>query len=145
MSSVIYVLLAVAVCVLAGGLCAFFLYPRDVKLDSQESMALLQPDEVHYRNNSVDFVITTYVNIINDNYYPTPVKSIAVSVMMNKKELARRRWDATDSDHPQALARSRVHLPVNVTFHLTKAQEPQLVERCDNQSPWVHNLVMTFV
>lgn len=141
----IYVFLAVAVCAIAGGLCAFFLYPRDVNLYSLESMALLQPDEVHFANQSVDFVVTTYVNVMNSNYYPTPITSILVSVMMNKKELARTKWQSSDSDHPEALARTTIHLPVNVSFHLTEAEEPELLERCDNQSPWVHNLVMTFV
>ncbi|RUS88804.1 hypothetical protein EGW08_003434 [Elysia chlorotica] len=143
--TIIYVLLAVGLCALIGFLCGFFLYPRDVKLYSKESMALLQPDAVTFGNGTVDFVVTTSVNLVNDNYYSTPVKSIVISVMMNKKELAKTNWVSSNSDKPEALARSTVHLPVNVSFHLDHLNEPQLVERCDNASPWVHNLVMTFV
>ncbi|KAK3775849.1 hypothetical protein RRG08_041561 [Elysia crispata] len=125
--TIIYVLLAVGLCAVIGFLCGFFLYPRDVKLYSKESMALLQPDAVMFGNGTVDFIITTSVNLINDNYYSTPVKSISVSVMMNKKELAKTNWHSSGADHPEALARSTVHLPLNVSFHLNTSDEPELV------------------
>ncbi|GFO14136.1 transmembrane protein 106a, partial [Plakobranchus ocellatus] len=123
--TVVYVLLAVALCLVTGGLCCFFLYPRDVRLDSNRP--LLQPPIVNFTDTAVVFRVTNYFNLTNDNFYPTPIKSMSVSAMMYKKQLASNKWRGNTKVKREVPSRSRLSLPINITFRFSKKTEPNLV------------------
>lgn len=110
-----YVVTAVALCLVAGGLLLFFLFPRTVSLAS--SNPSLRPTNI-YVNVSAEILfltITNYFNLTNNNFFSVDVTTLDVSVRYDTSIIAS---ETNDTRLTLPMRSTRLHyITMNVTFH----------------------------
>ncbi|KAK2141675.1 hypothetical protein LSH36_1058g00004 [Paralvinella palmiformis] len=84
-----YVLLAVVVCTLIGGLLAYFLFPHSIQLLSNSPT--LQPTYLYVNTTEelVNMTIVNEYNVTNHNYYGVNVNNLSVTLTFDQHIIAR--------------------------------------------------------
>lgn len=137
----LYVILAVGICLVVGGLLLFFLYPRTIKLNS--NMPNLTPDYL-YINTSQNLLFMTVVNrynISNQNYVTIDAVKLEVTAVLFQQTIAAA-TNVTTLSVP--LRSTRTHyVAINMTLN-TEAQTYIITYCGKGSSMYVRELLMPF-
>lgn len=139
--TVLYVLIAVFLCLLMAGLCMFFLFPRDVIVSSNRP--LLEPIflDLNVSATFVNFTVMNYYNFSNNNFFPVEILGTQMTSMYDEKVMA----TSLNQSSAEIPAKSSLSYGILMNFVLSLENDwGFLVKFCDDDRPWVHNLPVTF-
>ncbi|KAK7453919.1 hypothetical protein BaRGS_00039610 [Batillaria attramentaria] len=139
--TVLYVLIAVFLCLLTAGLCMFFLFPRDVIVSSNRP--LLQPAylDLNVSATFVNFTVVNYYNFSNSNFFPVKIMGTQMTSMYDEKVMA----TSSNQTSVEIPTKSTLNYGIFMNFILSAENDwGFLVKFCDDSRSWVHNLPITF-
>ena len=137
--TVLYVILAVLICIVIGSLLLFFLFPRSVKLES--NISLLIPTE-RYVNETEQYVFLSVVNVFNvsnHNFYNIQVDQMSVLTLYDKQQISVTHND-TSMKVPMRQKRS-YSIHINMTF---SGPEGYVADYCAGKHAFSGNLLIPF-
>ncbi|BFY98758.1 hypothetical protein BsWGS_01798 [Bradybaena similaris] len=139
--TVLYVIIAVTLCVLVGGLLIFFLMPRDITISSNRPF--LQPKyiDINVTAKYANFNVTNLYNVSNSNFFPVKITGVLMKSLYGNAVIAQS-W-AYKTDPMEISARSERELSVPMNFEL-KGEHGSLVSHCVSSWSWIHNLPILF-
>ncbi|XP_035825337.1 transmembrane protein 106B [Aplysia californica] len=139
--TILYVAIAVSLCVVTGGLLIFFLMPRDIVISSNRPF--LQPKHIDINSTSrfANFTVTNHYNVSNNNFYPVKISGVYMKSLYSNAIIAQA-W-AYKKDPLEISARSEEELSVPIDFVLS-GEHGSLVSHCISNWSWIHNLPILF-
>ncbi|OWF39349.1 transmembrane protein 106B-like [Mizuhopecten yessoensis] len=135
----LYVCLAVFLCLTAAGLLLFFMFPRNVTIESNKPF--LSPQNLSIAVQSVQFLISNPINITNQNYFPVTVNSITMSVLFRTKVVT----TSNDKNTTTVPIRDTVSTSVTAQLKFNELNEfGYMAILCNDTNTWFHEFVMVF-
>ncbi|XP_069111284.1 transmembrane protein 106B-like [Argopecten irradians] len=135
----LYVCLAVFLCLTAAGLLLFFMFPRNVTLESNKPF--LYPQNLSISVQNVHFIITNPINITNQNYFPVKVNSVEMSVLFRTKVIT----TSYNKNTTTVPIRDTVSSSVNAKLKFNELNEfGYMAILCNDSNAWFHEFVMVF-
>ncbi|XP_060065117.1 transmembrane protein 106B-like [Ylistrum balloti] len=135
----LYVCLAVFLCLTAAGLLLFFMFPRNVTIESNKPF--LYPQNLSIAVQSVQFLITNPINITNQNYFSVTVNSIAMAVLFRTKVIT----TSNNKNTTTVPIRDTVSTSVDAKINFNELNEfGYMAILCNDTNTWFHEFVMVF-
>lgn len=133
----IWVILAVVICLIIGGLCLFFFLPRSVSVNNTQK--LIKPFNAIV-NSTQDYVfldVKMEFNISNTNYYPVTVTSFYVYTIFDQKVIGQN----TNTSHVMIPMRTtKVYsVDLQITF---EGDEGYIAYYCSGSPVVTHSLLL---
>lgn len=121
--TVLYVLIAIVVCVLIGGLLLFFLFPRSVTIKSLGPV--LTPTYINTTEpEKLSMTVVNYYNITNKNFFSVEVSSLEVKMLFYGEKIMATNTNDTKLTVPMKSSRQH-YVALNATF-----TDKYIVESC---------------
>ncbi|CAG5122862.1 unnamed protein product [Candidula unifasciata] len=139
--TVLYVIIAVTLCVLIGGLLIFFLMPRDITISSNRPFLQPRSIDINVTAKYANFNVTNLYNVSNSNFFPVKITGVLMKSLYGNAVIAQS-W-AYKTNPLEIPARSERELFVPMNFEL-KGEHGSLVSHCVSSWSWIHNLPILF-
>ncbi|XP_041365086.1 transmembrane protein 106B-like isoform X2 [Gigantopelta aegis] len=138
--TILYVILAIIVCMLTTFLILFFLFPRDVILSSNKPVI----DPIYLKVNvSQTFANITFINVFNftnHNFVSVTITGARMTSLYESKQIA----VSDNTTNLRIDPRSMVSYGVEMQIIFKTKEWEFLVKNCDDPRLWVHNLLINF-
>jgi hypothetical protein len=124
--TVLYVLIAVLMCVAIGSLLLFFLFPRSVSL--QSNRPTLTPTYINVNDTErLSMIVTNVYNMSNENFLSVRVESLEVKMLLYSQRIVAMATNLTTLTVPM-----RSHYEHYITLNATFTDE-YIVKSCRSQ------------
>ncbi|KAH9499239.1 hypothetical protein Btru_004504 [Bulinus truncatus] len=139
--TILYVVIAVLLCVITGGLLIFFLMPRDITISSDRPFLQPKHIDINVTAKFANFTVVNYYNVSNSNFYPVKISGVSMKSLYGNAVIAQS--SAYKTDPLNIAARSEALLSVPMDFVL-QGEHGSLVSHCISNWSWIHNLPILF-
>lgn len=139
----LWVGLAILLCLVAAGLLLFFMFPRDVMLESTKPyLDPIGPVKVNVTEQYVNFEIINYINVSNHNYFPIKVTGVEMTVQYDTMVIVPAVKNVSVMDVP-IRSQKLYYVQANITLD-KENQMGYMALSCKNPIRWAHEMVMQF-
>jgi hypothetical protein len=139
--TLLYVVIAVLLCVTTGGLLIFFLMPRDITISSNRPFLQPKHIDINVTAKYANFNVSNLYNVSNNNFFPVKITGVFMKSLYGNAVIAQS-W-AYKTEPLEIPARSESELFVPMNFEL-KGDLGSLVTHCISSWSWIHNLPILF-
>ncbi|CAL1542042.1 unnamed protein product [Lymnaea stagnalis] len=139
--TILYVVIAVTLCVVTGGMLIFFLMPRDITISSNRPFLQPKHIDINVTAKFANFTVTNLYNVSNNNFYPVKISGVSMKSLYGNAVIAQS--SAYKTDPLEISARSENLLSVPMDFILS-GEHGSLVSHCISNWSWIHNLPILF-
>lgn len=139
--TILYVAIAVGLCILTAGLLIFFLMPRDITISSNRPFLEPKHIDINVTARFANFTVINRYNVSNNNFYGVKISGVAMKSLYGNAVIAQ---SSAYKQHPLEIsARSEDELLVPMDFILS-GEHGSLVSHCMSNWSWIHNLPILF-
>ncbi|GFR98502.1 transmembrane protein 106B [Elysia marginata] len=139
--TILYVAIAVGLCILTAGLLIFFLMPRDITISSNRPFLQPKHIDINVTAKFANFTVINRYNVSNNNFYSVKISGVAMKSLYGNAVIAQ---SSAYKQHPLEIsARSEDELLVPMDFILS-GEHGSLVSHCMSNWSWIHNLPILF-
>ncbi|RUS79547.1 hypothetical protein EGW08_012677 [Elysia chlorotica] len=139
--TILYVAIAVGLCIVTAGLLIFFLMPRDITISSNRPFLQPKHIDINVTAKFANFTVINKYNVSNNNFYSVKISGVAMKSLYSNAVIAQ---SFAYKEHPLEIsARSEDELLVPMDFILS-GEHGSLVTHCMSNWSWIHNLPILF-